>query len=64
MQDRKKEIETIKQQKDKNKQTNKTKNRKQKSKGDKSGVGNPRKEIRNHRCVYQQQNTRDGREKL
>jgi hypothetical protein len=29
-----------------------------------SGDRNPRKEIRNHRCEHQQQNTRDGRENL
>jgi hypothetical protein len=32
--------------------------------GDKFGDRNPRKEIRNHRCEHQQQNTRDGREIL
>ena len=29
-----------------------------------TGDRNPRKEIRNHRCEHQQQNTRDGRENL
>jgi hypothetical protein len=33
-------------------------------KGDNSGDRNPRKENRNHRCEYQQQNTRDRRENL
>ena len=32
--------------------------------GGNSGERNPRKEIRKHRCKYQQQNTRDGRENL
>jgi phage-related minor tail protein len=32
--------------------------------GDNSGDKNPRKEIRNHRCEHQHQNTRDGRENL
>ena len=32
------------------------------TKGDNSGDRNPRKEIKNHRCEHQQQNTRDGRE--
>jgi hypothetical protein len=35
-----------------------------KTQRDKSGDRNPRKEIRNHRCKLQQQNTRDGRENL
>jgi hypothetical protein len=34
------------------------------TKGDNSGDRNPRKEIKNHRCEHQQQNTRDGRENL
>ena len=33
-------------------------------KGDNSGDRSPKKEIRNHRCEHQQQNTRDGRENL
>jgi hypothetical protein len=32
--------------------------------GDNSEDRTPRKEIRNHRCEHQQQNTRDGRETL
>ena len=32
------------------------------AKGDNSGDRNPRKQIRNHRCEHQQQNSRDGRE--
>jgi hypothetical protein len=35
---------------------------KENPKGDNSGDRNPRKEIRNHECEHQQQNTRDGRE--
>jgi hypothetical protein len=35
-----------------------------KTQRDNSGDRNPRKEIRNHRCEHQQQNTRDGRENL
>jgi hypothetical protein len=34
------------------------------TKVDNSGDRNPRKEIKNHRCEHQQQNTRDGRENL
>jgi hypothetical protein len=37
---------------------------KENPKGDNSTDRNPRKEIRNHRCEHQQQNTRDGRENL
>jgi hypothetical protein len=33
-------------------------------KGNNTGDRNPRKEIWNHRCEYQQQNTRGGRENL
>jgi DNA-binding protein H-NS len=40
------------------------KKNKELTKGDNSGDRNPRKEIRNHRCEHQQQNTRDGRENL
>jgi hypothetical protein len=36
----------------------------EKPKGDNSGYRNPRKEIRNHTCKNQQQNTRDGIENL
>jgi hypothetical protein len=37
---------------------------KENPKGDKFGDRHPRKEIRNHRCEHQQQNTRDERENL
>ena len=52
IQDLKMEVETIK---------NKIQKKK---KGDNSGDRNPRKETRNHRYKYHQQNTRDGRENL
>jgi hypothetical protein len=41
-----------------------SRNNEENPKGDNSGDRNPRKEIRNHRCEHQQQNTRDGRENL
>jgi hypothetical protein len=41
-----------------------SRNNKENSKGDNSGDRKPRKEIKNHRCKHQQQNTRDGRENL
>ena len=43
---------------------NGSRNNEENTKGDNSGDRSPRKEIRNHRCEHQQQNTRDGRENL
>jgi hypothetical protein len=43
---------------------NGSRNNKEITEGDNSEDRNPRKEIRNHRCKHQQQNTRDGRENL
>ena len=43
---------------------NRIRNNKEITKVDNSGDRNPRKEIRNHRCEHQQQNTRDRRENL
>jgi hypothetical protein len=43
---------------------NGSKNNKENPKGDNSGDRKPRKEIRNHNCENQQQNTRDRRENL
>jgi hypothetical protein len=40
---------------------NGSRNNEENSKGENSGFRNPRKEIRNHRCEHQQQNTRDKR---
>ena len=39
-------------------------NNKENPEVDNSRDRNPRKEIKNHRCEHQQQNTRDGRENL
>jgi hypothetical protein len=41
-----------------------SRNNKEITRGDSSGDGNPRKEIRNHRCKHHQQNIRNGRESL
>jgi hypothetical protein len=43
---------------------NGSRNNKEITNGDISGDRNPRKEIRDHRCQHQQQNTRDGRQNL
>jgi hypothetical protein len=43
---------------------NGSRNNEEYPKGDNSGDRNPRKEIRNHRCEHQQQNTRNGRKNL
>ena len=41
---------------------NRSRNNEENPKGDNSGDGNPRKEIRSHRCITK--NTKDGRENL
>jgi hypothetical protein len=43
---------------------NGSRNNTENPKGDNSGDRNPKKDIRNHRCEHQQQNTRDGRKNL
>ena len=45
-------------------QNNESRNNKENTKGDKPANGKPRKEVRNYRCKYRQQNTRDRRENL
>jgi hypothetical protein len=57
-------IRNKKKEKNKNKKKKQNKTKQSKTKGDNAGVENSRKEIRNHRCEHQQQNTRDGRENL